>query len=139
MSRSKDDLHPATKLRVNAVMAAMEAYGYPMFIVRTFDTPEKQLKIYNQGRTTPGKIVTWTKRGWHNLRRNGKPCARAVDLAFKKQKRFPNRGNWSLEWPWERLHKLAKACDLKRPLARDKGHLIDTQGQSFKEAWNQRS
>ncbi len=139
MSRSKDDLNPGTRLRVEATMAAMAAYGYPMFIVRTYDTEAKQMKIYNQGRTTPGKKVTWTKRGWHNLTKKGKPDARAVDLAFRKQKRFKGRGNWSLKWPWDRLRKIAEACDLKRTLARDKGHLVDMQGESFKEAWNKRS
>jgi hypothetical protein len=120
-------------------MAAMKAYGYPMFIVRTYDTEEKQLKIYAQGRTLPGKIVTWTRRGWHNLTKNGEPCARAVDLAFRTQERFPERKEWSLKWPWERLKKIAAGCDLSRPLARDKGHLVDKQGQSFKQAWNKRS
>lgn len=118
-------------------MAAMAAYGYPMFIVRTFDTPAKQLKIYAQGRTEKGPIVTWTKFGWHNLKKRGKPDARAADLAFRKQKRFPGRGNWSLKWPWARLKTIAAACDLSRPLARDKGHLVDKQGQTFKEARKQ--
>ncbi len=137
MSRDLNHLNPATKIRVRAVMAAMKEYGYPLFIVRTYDTPEKQLKIYAQGRTTPGKKVTWTKRGWHNLKKGGKPCARATDLAFKKQVRFAfGEDPWSLKWPWERLRTIAKACDLSRPLARDKGHLVDKQGESFKEAWN---
>jgi len=136
MSRSLDDLDPATKMRARAVMAAMREYGYPIFIVRTYDTLNRQAKLYAQGRTTPGAKVTWITKGWHNLRKNGKPCGRAIDWAFKKQKRFPNRANWSLEWPWDRLMKIAKACDLTRTLARDKGHLVDTQGQKFSEAWN---
>ncbi len=136
MSKSKDDLHPATKLRLNAVMAAMEAYGYPMFIVRTYDTLARQSRLYAQGRTTPGNIVTKIRRGWHNIRMNGKPSARATDLAFKKQKRFPGRLNWDDKWPWERLKKLAKACDLDIPIRWDKGHLIDKQGQTFSQAWS---
>ena len=135
MSRDLNDCDPGTAMRLRATNAAMAAYGYPMFIVRTYDPLAKQMKLYNQGRTTPGQIVTWTKRGWHNLRKNGKPRARAGDLAFKKQRRFPGRGNWSLEWPWERLRKIAAACDLSRPLARDKGHLVDKQGENFKQAW----
>jgi len=137
MSRSLDDLHPATRMRVKAVMAAMREYGYPMFVVRSYDSLKRQEQLYAQGRTTPGEIVTWITKGWHNIRMEGKPCARAVDLAFKKQPtRFPDRDNWSLKWPWDRLKRIAEACDLARPLAKDKGHLIDPQGQTFTEVWN---
>ena len=66
MSRSWDLCHEGTAMRVKALMAAMKCLGYPMFVVRTYDTPAKQLKIYAQGRTKPGNKVTWTKIGWHN-------------------------------------------------------------------------
>jgi len=122
-------------MRVKAVMAAMRELGYPMFVVRTYDTPEKQLQIYAQGRTKPGAKVTWTKIGWHNLRMKARPSARAVDLAFKKQDRFSfGQDPWSYNWPWKRLHKVARALGLSIPLAKDKGHLVDKQGQTFKEA-----
>ncbi len=139
MSRNWQDCHKGTEMRVKAAMAAMKELGYPMFVIRTYDTEEKQLKIYAQGRTLPGKKVTWTKRGWHNLTKRGKPCARAVDVAFRKQERFRGRGEWSYAWPWDRLRKVAMALGLSLPVARDKGHLVDKQGQNFKEAWKQRS
>jgi peptidoglycan L-alanyl-D-glutamate endopeptidase CwlK len=135
MSKSLDDLDPATRIRVQAVMAAMAEYGYPLLIIRTYDTLAKQAKLYAQGRTTPGKIVTKIKRGWHNIRKNGKPAARAVDFAFKKQRRFPGRGNWSMDWPWARLRKIGAACDLKKTLRWDYGHLVDDRGEKFSEAW----
>ncbi len=137
MSRLWTDCNMGTAMRVKAVMAAMKEYGYPMFVVRTYDSVEKQAKIYAQGRTLPGKKVTWTKRGWHNLKTRGRPNARAVDLAFKKQSGRFLWGNdpWSLHWPWKRMQKIARACDLSIPLARDKGHLVDKQGETFKEAW----
>lgn len=136
MSRSTDDLHPATAFRLNVVFKAMEAYGYPLMIVRTYDTLAKQSKLYAQGRTLPGRIVTKIKRGWHNIRVGGVPCARATDVAFKKQRRFPDRDNWDRDWPWDRLKKIARACDLDIPIEWDKGHLIDRQDQTFKEAWD---
>lgn len=145
MSRKWSDCHKGTELRVRAAMAAMKALGYPMFVCRTFDSPEKQLKIYARGRTLPGEIVTWTKQGWHNLTaykdgKNKQPSARAVDLAFRQQARFPGRKEWSYDWPWDRLHKIARALGLSIPLAKtDKGHLVDKQSQSFKEAWKMRS
>lgn len=135
MSRSWNDLHPATRMRGKAVAAAMAEYGYPIFICRTYDTLKKQETLYEQGRTKPGNVVTWIKKGWHNIRVDGKPCARAIDFAFKKQKRFLDRGNWHKDWPWKRLKIIAKACDFDRPIARDKGHLVDRQGQTFTQAW----
>jgi len=139
VSRKWSDCHKGTEMRVKALMAAMKELGYPMFVVFTYRTLEQQMELYNQGRTTPGKIVTWTKRGWHNLTESGAPCARAVDLAFSKQDRFPGRDEWSLSWPWGRLHKIAKALELSVPLARDKGHIVDMQGETFNQAWNKRS
>jgi len=141
MSKSFDDLDPATAMRARAVEAAMAAYGYPLKRIRTYDKLSRQMKLYNQGRTTPGRIVTKVKRGWHNLRKNGKPKARAIDWAFKKQKRFLGRDNWSMNWPWERLRKICEACDLKKTLKWDYGHFVDTKGEeskgeSFAVAWS---
>lgn len=136
MSKSLDDCDSGTAMRGRAVEAAMAAYGYPLIRVRTYDTLKKQQKLYNQGRTTPGKIVTKINKGWHNLRKNEKPCARAIDWAFKKQRRFPGRDNWSIDWPWERLRKIAFACDLKKTLIWDYGHFVDTRGESFTSAWS---
>ena len=135
MSRSLDDLDPGTRVRVRAIMAAMEAYGYPLFIVRTYDPLSRQAKLFAQGRTAPGNIVTKVKRGWHNLRKNGKPRARAVDFAFKKQKRFPGRKNFSKKWPWDRIRKIANGCDMKKTLKWDLGHMVDSQGETFSQAW----
>ena len=140
MSRAWTDCHMGTEMRVKAVMAAMKCLGYPMFVVRTYDSIEKQAKIYAQGRTLPGPKVTWTRKGWHNLKKKRKPSARAVDLAFKKQDRFKwcqiPSGEWHYKWPWKRMQKIARALGLTIPLARDKGHLVDPQGQTFKQAWN---
>lgn len=139
MSKSWFHCHPGTAMRVQAVMAAMKCLGYPMFVVRTYDSIEKQSKIYAQGRTTPGVKVTWTRRGWHNLKKEGKPSARATDLAFRKQNRFAwcqvPSGEWHHKWPWKRMQKIARALGLTIPLARDKGHLVDPQGETFKQAW----
>lgn len=136
MSRSYDDMDPATAMRCHAVEAAMAAYGYPLKVIRTYDPLSRQMKLYNQGRTTPGKIVTKVKRGWHNLRMKGKPKARAIDWAFKKQRRFPDRDNWNMDWPWARLERIANACDLKKTLRWDYGHFVDTRGESFSSAWS---
>jgi hypothetical protein len=137
MSKRKEDLNFATKFRYEVVEVAMAQFGYPLFIVRTYDSLAKQLKLYAIGRTVQlnRDPVTKIKEGWHNIRENGNPCARAIDVAFKRQIRFPGRSNWDENWPWERLKKIAIACDLAIPISWDKGHIIDRQGETFKQAW----
>jgi hypothetical protein len=135
MSRDRIHLDPGTHVRVRAVEAAMEAYGYPLLITCTYRPVKTQLVRYAQGRTAPGKIVTNAKRGWHNIRKNGKPASRAVDFAFKKQRRFPGRGPWSMEWPWDRLRRICAACDLTRTLSWDLGHMVDKRKEKFSDAW----
>ena len=135
MSKSLDTLHPGTKMRFLAVRAAMLAFGYGLIIVRTYDTLARQRKMYAQGRTTPGNIVTKITKGWHNIRVGGLPCARAIDVAFKKQRRFPGRKNWDAKWPWGRLRLVARGCGLDIPITWDKGHIVDRQGETFSQAW----
>jgi hypothetical protein len=137
MSRNKDDLNFATRFRYEVVEVAMTQFGYPIFIVRTYDSLARQLKLYAIGRTVEldREPVTKIKRGWHNIRENGEPYSRAIDVAFKHQKRFPDRKSWDENWPWARLRKIAYACDLDIPIKWDKGHIIDRQGETFKQAW----
>lgn len=47
----------------------------------TYRSNEEQTKLYNQGRTTPGKIVTQAKAG--QSKHNSNP-SKAFDIAFKK-------------------------------------------------------
>jgi len=58
-----------------------------------------QQKLYNQGRTTPGKRVTRARPGqsWHNF-------GLAVDIVFKDNGRW----SWAEKHPWERLGVLGK-------------------------------
>src|SRR5262249_30820083 len=73
---------------------------------RSFD---KQTEIYNQGRTTPGKIVTHARAGesYHNY-------GLAADIAF-------NTANGGIAWPekgdyakmWSRYGEIAKQQGLR--------------------------
>lgn len=66
------------------------------FLTCTFRTNEEQKKLYAQGRTKPGKIVTYIEQnGKHNVY-----PARAFDIAFKKQ--------GSLDWSSIHFKRFAK-------------------------------
>ena len=51
----------------------------PFMVLEGVRTPERQLQLYAQGRTTPGNVVTWTKVSNHFVNaKTGK--GHAVDL-----------------------------------------------------------
>lgn len=71
-------LTPDTQERVVQLLsAAEERYGYKLKVVSARRSCEEQAKLYAQGRTAPGKVVTNAKgcMSWHVL-------GRAVDIAF---------------------------------------------------------
>lgn len=50
--------------------------GMDVFITETRRTAARQRELYEQGRTTPGEIVTWTKRSRHE-------SGRAADVSIR--------------------------------------------------------
>lgn len=62
-SRSLDDLDPRVKPKVESFLAACKAAGIEILVTCTLRTYEEQAKLYAQGRTEPGKIVTRAKPG----------------------------------------------------------------------------
>jgi len=56
-----------------------------IFITESWRPYARQLKLYAQGRTQPGKIVTWTLHSVHTT-------GRAVDIAFKEGGLY--NGDW---------------------------------------------
>ncbi len=73
-------LLPLVQRQADKVLSEMSLLGYEMRITQGFRSIEEQNKLYAQGRTTPGKIVTNAKGGesYHNW-----GCA--VDFVFRKQ------------------------------------------------------
>lgn len=62
-------LHPKIREQVKAFIEdAEDTLGIALRIVQGFRTFVQQQAIYNQGRTIPGKIVTWSPPGssYHN-------------------------------------------------------------------------
>ena len=82
-SRDLADLILVVADKARAHIAACKDEGIDLLITCTYRSPEEQDKLYAQGRTTPGNIVTNAKGGesFHNYRiaydvvpiRNGKP------------------------------------------------------------------
>lgn len=60
-SRSLDDLRPDVRANAEAWLAECRAQGLDVLVTQTLRDDEYQAKLYAQGRTAPGKIVTNSK------------------------------------------------------------------------------
>lgn len=69
MSRSPDDLIPEAREKCLAWMGLCEKKGLRVQITETYRPQERQDELFAQGRTTPGRIVTWTRNSRHTLRK----------------------------------------------------------------------
>jgi peptidoglycan L-alanyl-D-glutamate endopeptidase CwlK len=64
-SRKIEDLVPELQELYWKFHQAMEDAGLPYMITCTKRSQEEQDALYEQGRTKPGKIVTWTHKSRH--------------------------------------------------------------------------
>ena len=88
-SRDLNDLLPGTRKKVDAwLIDCANEVRQPVFIVCTYRSQFEQDHLYAQGRTEPGKKVTWTQHSKHTERR-------AVDFAL----RMPNP--WDLKCDYD--------------------------------------
>ena len=69
-SRSLDDLIPPAKERVERFLSLCKDNDIDLLVTSTYRDNESQQALYEQGRTTAGKVVTNAKAGdsWHNWR-----------------------------------------------------------------------
>lgn len=72
--RSEKRLVGVNDALVSVVRRAAKKLPFTLFVVEGLRTKERQAELYAQGRTKPGKIVTWTMASKHLE-------GRAVDLA----------------------------------------------------------
>lgn len=115
-------LHPRLAAAVQAVLDEMEARGFPMIVTDTLRTLQRQQALYAQGRTRPGKIVTYangvarpkgTGRSNHQAWADGfghaVDCAFVVDLDADGDMDDPT---WDEKRPWALYGERAEAHGL---------------------------
>ena len=81
-SRALTDLHPALQPLARQHIDLCAAQGVHILIYCTWRSRDEQARLYVQGRTRPGKIVTWARPGesLHNhTMPDGTPAALAYD------------------------------------------------------------
>lgn len=96
--------------------------GVSVLLICTYRDNDEQAKLYAQGRTTPGRIVTNAKPGksWHNaVDQTGQPAAEAFDIVplmhgkpVWADKDDPNTPE-DEAWIWERVGEHGVAVGLK--------------------------
>jgi len=64
-SRRLDDLEPEAYDKCHKFVAQCFAIGIPVIITSTLRDQEFQDELYAQGRTKPGRVVTWTRNSRH--------------------------------------------------------------------------
>lgn len=92
-------LNPDLLVKIDKVLTVMVLRGHPMKVVQALRTTGAQLKLYAEGRTAPGAIVTHADGV--KVRSNHQASlvdglGRAVDCAFQGGEPFSEKHPWSL-------------------------------------------
>ena len=66
--RDINKLLPVAQKACRLFLSECEKEGLPVLITETYRSQERQNELYAQGRTKPGKVVTWTKNSRHTSR-----------------------------------------------------------------------
>ena len=105
--------------------------GKSLSVIEGYRTPERSKALYDQGRTLPGRIVSWVKPffSWHNY-------GLAFDVAPTE---LLNKPDWDPDNPlWQHLGQIGKRIglrwggDWKSP---DKPHFEFHPGLSIREVY----
>ena len=104
-SRSLNDLHPRLKERALAFLDRCRMEGIDVLIYCTYRSNKEQQDLYEQGRTEPGRIVTYAQAGRskHNFTIDGKPASKAFDCVPLVN----GKPVWSARDPlWQKIGKI---------------------------------
>jgi peptidoglycan L-alanyl-D-glutamate endopeptidase CwlK len=109
MSRLLDDCDSNAKPVFMELLARCAEAGVPVMIIFTRRTKDEQAALYAQGRTIPGKIVTWTLDSMHVR-------GLAIDICpYEEFKRVgPKKLAWDADSPvWTTIGKIGESLGLK--------------------------
>lgn len=111
-TRSIADLDPVLQPICIEFMRQCMDKGLAVFITCTWRSNDEQTKLYAQGRTEPGKIVTHAQAGnsKHNYMIGDKPAAQAFDFAIMND---DNTVNWDAKsQPWQDAIQIGRSLGL---------------------------
>jgi len=110
-----DSLNPDFRARFGRVVTRMhDEFGHDVQLVEGFRTQSRQNFLYEQGRTRPGQVVTWTKSSKHTM-------GLAADVMID--------GSYSNPVAFQQLAQIAAQEGLRTLGPRDPGHVeLPTHG-----------
>lgn len=100
----KKKLRPRVQRLADRLLKAMEILGHPIVVTQGYRSCEEQDKLYAQGRTRPGQIVTNARCG-ESLHNYGV----AFDVAFLEN----GSPSWKEYHPWDTLGLMGKILGLE--------------------------
>jgi peptidoglycan L-alanyl-D-glutamate endopeptidase CwlK len=128
-SRDIRDLHPIVAEKAGALLGAATLLRCPIFITCTLRTEAEQADLFAQGRTKPGKIVTWVGPG-----RSFHQYGLAFDIAFRPED-DPDGASW--DGPWDLIGRMGEQLGLewggRWRKATDRPHFQDPLGRTIDE------
>jgi peptidoglycan L-alanyl-D-glutamate endopeptidase CwlK len=105
-----DGVHPDLAWRIERIMMAMQYLGWELMVTAGVRSTLDQQRLYAQGRTAPGAIVTNAdgvkKRSKHQLQPDG--YGHAVDVCFV----VGGRPTWDDHLPWRLYGEMGIALGL---------------------------
>lgn len=117
-------LAPELQYKLGRVIERMKSeYGHDVKVVETVRSQERQDFLFEQGRTRPGDIVTWTRTSAHAL-------GDAVDVNID--------GKWNNAEGFARLQRIAREEGLRTLGVRDPGHLELADASRSQNTFNAR-
>lgn len=105
MSRALEDLVEGARTLATRFLAECEGRNIPVFITSTLRAFHEQGRLYAQGRTAPGSIVT-NERGGESRHNHGL----AFDVAFRTP---PAQSPFGDENPWEEIGAIGRGLGLE--------------------------
>lgn len=130
VSRALSDLLDPVRERAEKMLALCRNDGLDILVTCTYRDFEAQDRLYAQGRTIPGQIVTWARGGdsWHNWRR----AFDVVPLRAGKPIWSTRGGDREI---WMRVGELGRMCGLEWggawPRHPDFPHFQDRMGSTL--------
>jgi hypothetical protein len=113
-------LDPEFRVRFERVIERMESeYGHRVTVVETHRHQARQDHLYDQGRTRPGPVVTWTRNSSHTQ-------GRAADVMID--------GTYDNAVGYRRLARIAQEEGLRTLGPRDPGHVELPRGAAGRAA-----
>jgi hypothetical protein len=109
VDRNLERLHPVLRERLERVIQRMnDEFGHEVRVTEAHRSQERQNFLYEQGRSRPGPVVTWTLNSNHTQ-------GRAVDVIID--------GSYTKMGGYQRLAQIAAEEGLHTLGAKDPGHL----------------